>query len=126
MLNREDIGTIGRGVAVAIRQAMQALEARLGILERQQIPAGIQSIAIQNHDTDRRSFVQTVTLADGRQIESEFKFIGMMLYREVYHAGSKYETGDVVTYDGAMWVALRDTTATPGKSGDWRLAVKRG
>lgn len=95
------------------------------MLERQ-ASVGIQSIVIRNHDRDRRSFVQIVTLVDGRKIESEFKVVGSMLYCEIYQPNRQYEMGDVVTQDGSMWVALRDTVGVPGRSPDWRLAVKRG
>ena len=124
-LDREDITAIARGTAGAVRAAFKTLESRLNMLERQ-ASTGIRSIAIRNHDKDRRVFVQVMTLTDGRQLESEFKLVGLMQYREVYQLGVKYEQGDVVTHDGSMWVALRDTAETPGKSGDWRLAVKRG
>lgn len=123
MLDREDIVTVARGVAGAVRQAMQALETRLGLLERQ-ASIGIQSVTIKNSDSDRRLFMQVITLADGRKIESEFKIIGSMQYRDLHQTGKQYEMGDVVTYNGSMWVAIRDTAAAPGKSADWRLAVK--
>lgn len=125
MLDREDIAVIARGAAAAVRQALKTLETRLGLLE-QRAASGIQSVNIRNHDEDRRSFVQIITMADGRKIESEFKLVGSMQYREIHENGRKYEIGDVVTYDGSMWVALRDTVGAPGKSADWRLAVKRG
>lgn len=123
MLDREDIVTVARGVAGAVRQAMQALETRLGLLERQ-ASIGIQSVTIRNSGSDRRLFMQVITLADGRKIESEFKIIGSMQYRDLHQTGKQYEMGDVVTYNGSMWVAIRDTAAAPGKSADWRLAVK--
>lgn len=125
MLDRDDIVAVARGVAGAVRKTMQALDTRLGLLERQ-ASIGIQSIAIRNHEKDRRLFVQTITMADGRKIESEFRIVGLMQYRDVHQLGKQYEMGDVVTKDGSMWVALRDTATVPGKSGDWRLAVKHG
>lgn len=125
MLDREDIAAVGRGVASAVRQALKAFENRLGVLERQ-ASVGIQSVVINNHDKDRRRFTQVITLVDGRKIETEFKLIGSMQYCEQHQVNRKYEMGDVVTHDGSMWVALRDTAGAPGKSPDWRLAVKRG
>lgn len=125
MLDREDIAAVARGAASAVRQALKAFESRLGLLERQ-ASIGIKSIDIRNHEKNRRSFTQVITLIDGRTIESEFKIVGVMQYCEVYQTGRQYETGDVVTYDGSMWVAVRDTAGAPGKSPDWRLAVKRG
>lgn len=125
MLDKEDIVAIARGAATGIRQALQALESRLGLLERQ-ASVGIQSVIIRNHEKDRRLFIQTMTMVDGRKIDSEFKIIGSMQYCEVHQVGRQYEMGDVVTNDGSMWVAIRDTAGAPGKSADWRLAVKRG
>lgn len=37
-----------------------------------------------------------------------------------------YSIGDGVTSGGSFWIAQVETTARPGKSDDWRLAVKRG
>jgi len=37
-----------------------------------------------------------------------------------------YGVGDGVTSGGSFWIAQTETTAKPGKSDDWRLAVKRG
>jgi hypothetical protein len=37
-----------------------------------------------------------------------------------------YATGDTVSHGGSMFIAQINTTAKPGKSDDWRLAVKRG
>jgi len=125
VLDREDIAAVARGAASAVRQALKAFESRLGLLERQ-ASTGIQSVVINNHEKDRRRFTQVITLADGRKIESEFKVIGSMQYCELHQPGRQYEMGDVVTHDGSMWVALRDTAGAPGKSSDWRLAVKRG
>ena len=125
MLDREDITAIARGATGAIRQVLHAFETRLGLLEKH-ASAGIKDITIRNHEKDRRLFIQTVVLTDGREIESSFKIVGSMQYREIYQVGRQYEIGDVVTHDGAMWVAIRDTMETPGKSSNWRLAVKRG
>jgi len=125
VLDREDLAAVARGAASAIRQALKTFESRLGLLERQ-ASVGIQSITIRSHDRDRRTFVQTTTLVDGRKIESEFKMTGVLQYCEVHQIGRRYEMGDVVTHDGSMWVAVRDTAGAPGKSADWRLAVKRG
>src|SRR5262245_8426050 len=50
-------------------------------------------------------------------------------YCGVFELGKSYERGDVVTWDGSMWHAERDTGAKPGTASsadDWRLCVKRG
>lgn len=37
-----------------------------------------------------------------------------------------YAPGDSVSHGGSFWIAQVETSAKPGKSDDWRLAVKRG
>ena len=37
-----------------------------------------------------------------------------------------YQAGDSVSHGGSLFIAQVETTAKPGKSDDWRLAVKRG
>lgn len=50
-----------------------------------------------------------------------------LIDRGVYRSETKYERGDVVSWDGSGWIAQRDTTEKPGNgSKDWRLAIKRG
>ena len=50
-------------------------------------------------------------------------------YRGVYNPGP-YLRGQVVTYNGSLWLAVKNTGQTPGASGGaepgWRLIVKRG
>jgi collagen type III alpha len=45
----------------------------------------------------------------------------------VWKEGASYVPGDAVTMGGSLFIAQAATTAKPeDKSGDWRLAVKRG
>ena len=44
----------------------------------------------------------------------------------VWKEGTTYVAGDGVTSGGSFFIAQSDTTAKPGKSDEWRLAVKRG
>ena len=37
-----------------------------------------------------------------------------------------YVAGDAVSHGGSLFIAQTETAARPGKSDDWRLAVKRG
>ena len=48
-----------------------------------------------------------------------------MLYRGVWKP-KEYLAGDVTTFAGSCWVALKDTDAKPETSPDWQLATKRG
>jgi integrin beta 3 len=44
----------------------------------------------------------------------------------VWKEGTAYVAGDGVTLGGSFFIAQSDTSAKPGKSDEWRLAVKRG
>jgi integrin beta 3 len=44
----------------------------------------------------------------------------------VWKEGTTYVVGDGVTSGGSFFIAQAETAARPGKSDDWRLAVKRG
>src|SRR4029077_19931084 len=44
----------------------------------------------------------------------------------VWKEGAAYVAGDGVTMGGSFFTAQADTSAKPGKSDEWRLAVKRG
>jgi integrin beta 3 len=44
----------------------------------------------------------------------------------VWKEGTAYVAGDGVTLGGSFFIAQTGTAAKPGKSDDWRLAVKRG
>ena len=44
----------------------------------------------------------------------------------VWKEGATYVAGDGVTLGGSFFIAQTETSAKPGKSDDWRLAVKRG
>jgi collagen type III alpha len=44
----------------------------------------------------------------------------------VWKEGAAYAAGDGVTHGGSFFIAQAATTTKPGKSDEWRLAVKRG
>ena len=50
----------------------------------------------------------------------------LVLDAGVWKEGQAYVPGDAVTLGGSLFIAQAATTAKPGKSDDWRLAVKRG
>jgi hypothetical protein len=64
-------------------------------------------------------------LSDGAETLHVFKSAAL-LDRGVFKAGDTYEAGDVVTWDGSMWIAQKDTTEKPKESDAWRLSVKKG
>lgn len=73
---------------------------------------------------------RTLTLRwmkDGRTIERSFH-LAVPLYRGTWKEGQTYETGDITTYSGGMWVCRQPTEAKPGDGDEtktgWRLATK--
>lgn len=50
----------------------------------------------------------------------------VMLDAGVWREGAAYVAGDAVSHGGSLFIAQAETTARPGKSDEWRLAVKRG
>jgi len=44
----------------------------------------------------------------------------------VWKEGAAYVAGDAVSHGGSLFIAQVETSARPGKSDEWRLAVKRG
>lgn len=71
---------------------------------------------------------RTLTLVFVRgDLRKEFSFkIPAPMDRGPFKEGSSYETGDLVSFGGSMFIAQRDTTTKPETSADWRLCVKRG
>jgi hypothetical protein len=72
---------------------------------------------------------RTITLSFARgEMRKEFPFkIKNLIHRGVFKHSENYEEGDMVTWDGSMWMALGGVGM--GKSfnkEDWRLIVKRG
>ena len=75
----------------------------------------------------------TVTTADGGrtlrwaigETVHEIK-TAVVLDAGVWKEGTAYVAGDGVTMGGSFFIAQADTSAKPGKSDEWRLAVKRG
>jgi hypothetical protein len=71
---------------------------------------------------------RTVTLRFTKgDVVKEFPIhISTIIYRGTYKHATEYQEGDIVTWDGSMWVAKKDTSAMPLSGHDWTLAVKRG
>jgi hypothetical protein len=83
---------------------------------------GFEDLEVQ-HDGERTF---TVRFVRGEKVK-EFAFkVPVLIERGVYRAGQTYERGDGVTRDGSFWVAQKETSAKPGESPDWRMAVKKG
>ncbi|MGB3501861.1 MAG: hypothetical protein WBA44_09570 [Mesorhizobium sp.] len=51
----------------------------------------------------------------------ELKFMG------VHQRALDYRRNNLITHDGSLWIALKDTpSGKPGASDDWQLVAKRG
>jgi hypothetical protein len=59
-------------------------------------------------------------------LEGQIRSMPAVTYAGVHESGKQYLRGELVTYDGSLWHAQKQTTATPGSGADWRLCVKRG
>ena len=54
------------------------------------------------------------------------EYLAVVLDAGIWKEGSTYAAGDGVTSGGSFGIAQAPTSAKPGKSDEWRLAVKRG
>lgn len=97
----------------------------------------LDKIPLPSNGKDGVGFDDLTITRDGRTIRHEYRRDGAVVktfefktdelqYREIYKAGEAYERGDVVTWDGSIWIARSDTPGKPGEGDGWRLAVKRG
>jgi Collagen triple helix repeat (20 copies) len=82
---------------------------------------------------DRRFKTAMVTTPDGgRTLRLAFGDVvhevktAVVLDAGIWREGTAYTRGDGVTLGGNFFIAQIDTTARPGGSEDWRLAVRRG
>ncbi len=67
--------------------------------------------------------------AERRIVELQVRTIdlerrGATVYRGVW-APSSYDVGDMVTFDGGLWICREATTARPATSEAWQLAVRK-
>ena len=50
-----------------------------------------------------------------------------VVYAGVHQSGRRYASGELVSKAGGLWLALQETSDTPGgHPADWRLVVKSG
>jgi hypothetical protein len=75
-------------------------------------------------EADRRTLL--FTFGDGDHAKEARVKVPWLLDQGVYHETKAYERGDMVSWDGAGWVAREDTATRPGASGlAWRMFFKR-
>jgi hypothetical protein len=85
----------------------------------QRVERAIEAISLTTPDSGR-----TLRLTFGGMVR-EVK-TALVLDAGVWKEGATYAAGDGVTLGGSFFIAQAETTAKPGKSDEWRLAVKRG
>lgn len=86
---------------------------------------GISEIDISQ--SEERSFTVSAVKSSGEKTEKTFS-VPVMIYRDIFSEGEKYQPGDSVTWGGSVWYCCEETVDKPGESGSkgWKLAVKRG
>jgi Collagen triple helix repeat (20 copies) len=86
----------------------------------QRVERAIEAISLTTPDGGR-----TLCFSFGETAVREVK-TALVLDAGVWKEDTTYAAGDGVTLGGSFFIAQIATTAKPGKSDDWRLAVKRG
>lgn len=74
---------------------------------------------------DGRNFILRTAHTSGLQVDVPF-YVPLTIYRDIYKAGETYAAHDLVTWDGSVWIAKKETADKPGLNDDWKLVVKRG
>lgn len=96
---------------------------------------GLDDLSIEIDDDMRTVHVRCV-MTGGKVVEKSAAF-PVMIDRGIFKAETRYERGDVVTWDGSMWVCRgvaldvrpgipKDQPLHEESLAAWRLAVKRG
>lgn len=119
--------TLWEAINTAITLGMRALD-EIRTLARTPGPKGDPGLGFEDMEcvqTDERTM--EFRLSRGKDMVCVGKMhVPAMIYRGVFGSAPSYGRGDVVTWGGSAWVALKDTSAKPEHSSDWQLAVKRG
>lgn len=72
-----------------------------------------------------RSF--TITWRQGDRVKEKTFHVPTVIDRGYWREGTEAKTGDAMTHDGTLWIAVRDTKAKPAReSEDWRIGARRG
>lgn len=72
-----------------------------------------------------RSF--KMTWQRGEQVKTKTFIVPTVIDRGYWREGTEAKTGDAMTHDGTLWIALRDTKAKPAReSEDWRIGARKG
>lgn len=87
----------------------------------------LNGVADLSASVEGKTMTIAMSLSDGTCREVKHT-IPQPEYKGIFKRSEKYLTGDSVTYDGSVWIAMTDDPQdqAPGKGQGWRLAVKRG
>src|SRR5690606_16875981 len=90
---------------------------------------GVDGLSLDDFELGQSEDGRSMTLclqAGDRKIERSI-VLPVLIDRGVHKATAEYARGDVVTFQGSLWIAQKDApTSKPGTDESWRLAVKRG
>jgi hypothetical protein len=108
--------TVGKFVVQKIAAMLSPIDERINKLET--------ALAAQIKWADIETLINARIETLAERIEA-LEMHGIR-YVGVYQRAADYKRGDVVTYDGAMWVAIMDAPPNeiPGHSVCWQLSVK--
>jgi collagen type III alpha len=87
---------------------------------------GLRDVSMDLAD-DGRTVRLSLSMTGGKTV-TKSATVPTMVYRRVWTEKSTYQQGDTTTWDGSLWVAMRDVDAgcKPGQADAWQLAAKRG
>jgi hypothetical protein len=72
-------------------------------------------------------FLTRLAAVEQKLVELDARALGGPFYAGTFQQGESYKRGALVTRNGGLWLALRDTRETPGATpAAWRLVVKSG
>lgn len=120
---REQIANVGERVDGLRSQVddLAKLRERITALELRDVRA--QQTTLRLKEDGRTLVFKFGTGEDANEYEIECPW---QIYRGIYKHKSMYHKGDVVTYGGSQYVAIRSTMKAPTDSASWTCCVKRG
>jgi hypothetical protein len=69
----------------------------------------------------------TIKWQQGDRVMETTFHVPTVIDRGYWREGTQAQTGDAMTHDGTLWIALRDTKAKPAReSEDWRIGARKG
>lgn len=87
---------------------------------------GKDGMSIEDFEVTLEGRTFTFALRCGERVVTKEIKVGFPLDRGVWKHGTTYEKGDVVTFGGSQWIALKDGATSKPPSDEWRCQVSRG